>query len=141
MWLLDAIKRFEGEHLQAYKDPIGIPTIGVGLTRIHGRSVRLSDTITAEESTQFLEEEVQDFLEYVIEYSETKGYNWNSNQIGALTSFAFNLGKGSIKQLTADGKRNNKTIANKMLLYVKAGGKTLPGLVKRRKEESEHFKL
>ena len=140
MWLIEAVKRFEGEHLEAYLDPIGIPTIGVGLIRIHGRSVRMGDVITAEESTEFLKEELQDFLDYVVWYKSVSKYDWNDNQIAALTSFVFNLGKGSLKQLTADGTRSDETIAEKMLLYVKAGGRTLPGLVTRRKEESDHFK-
>lgn len=138
-WLVDFIKKSEGERLTAYKDPIGIPTIGVGLTRIHGRPVKLSDTITSNESEEFLREELQDFLDYVIKYGESKDYGWNNNQIAALTSFVFNLGKGSMKQLTKNGTRSNEVIAKKMTLYTKAGGRTLPGLVTRRKAEAEHF--
>ena len=100
----------------------------------------MGDVITSEESTEFLKEELQDFLDYVVWYKSVSKYDWNDNQIAALTSFVFNLGKGSLKQLTADGTRDDNTIAEKMLLYVKAGGRTLPGLVTRRKEESEHFK-
>ena len=140
MWLLSAVKRFEGEKLEAYLDPIGIPTIGVGLTRIHGRPVKMGDMITEEESEEFLKEELQDFLDYVIMYGEANDYDWNENQIGALTSFVFNLGKGSLKQLTQGGTRSDEIIAEKMLLYVNAGGRKLPGLVTRRKEESDHFK-
>ncbi len=138
-WLVEAVRRFEGEHLSAYLDPIGIPTIGVGLTRIHGRPVRLGDTITAEQSEEFLNEELQDFLEYAIKFGEDNGYDWNNNQIAALTSFIFNLGKGTMKKLTKNGTRDNETIAKKMLLYVNAGGRKLPGLVTRRQAESEQF--
>ena len=70
---------------------------------------------------------------------KTKGYDWNDNQIGALTSFIYNLGKGGLKQLTKDGTRSNKVIAQKIPLYNKAGGRTLPGLVTRRNEEAAQF--
>lgn len=139
-WLVDFVREKEGEELEAYADPIGIWTIGVGLTRIHGRAVKKGDTITKEQSKEFLEEELNDFLDYVISYGEANGYDWNNKQIAALTSFVFNLGKGGLKQLTANGTRDNETIAAKMLLYKKAGGRTLKGLEIRRKEESAYFK-
>ena len=46
---------------------------------------------------------------------------------------------GSIDELTANGKRTKKEIAQKMLLYTKAKGKELPGLVRRRKAEQKLF--
>lgn len=52
-------------------------------------------------------------------------------------SFAYNI--GSIDQLTAKGTRSLEEISKKMLLYNKAAGKQLPGLVKRRKAEQELF--
>lgn len=64
-------------------------------------------------------------------------YGWNQNEIDALVSFAYNI--GSIDQLTANGSRSRATIAAKMLEYVKAGGVTYNGLVRRRKAERELF--
>ncbi|MDD7026949.1 MAG: D-Ala-D-Ala carboxypeptidase family metallohydrolase, partial [Lachnospiraceae bacterium] len=64
-------------------------------------------------------------------------YNWNQNEFDALVSFAFNI--GSIDLLTSKGTRTKERIAEKMLLYVKGGGKVLPGLLKRRKEEQALF--
>ena len=89
---------------------------------------------------KLLAEELEDFQHYVENYSKKVGYYWNKNQIEALTSFVFNLGKGRLNQLTADGTRSNETIANRMLLYRRAGGKILRGLEIRRREESAHFK-
>ena len=54
-----------------------------------------------------------------------------------MVSFAYNL--GSIDELTANGKRTKKEISQKMLLYTKAKGKELPGLVRRRKAEQKLF--
>ena len=119
---------------------MGIWTIGVGLTRVHGRPVWEGDILTQEESDKFLMEELEDFKAYVEKYSNRVGYYWNENQIDALTSFIFNLGKGRLNQLTHDGTRSDEVIADKMLLYRKAGGRVLKGLERRRKAESEHFK-
>ena len=64
-------------------------------------------------------------------------YEWTDNEFSALVSFAFNI--GNIDQLTAYGKRTRSQIRSAMLKYVKANGKTLPGLVKRRKAELKLF--
>ena len=64
-------------------------------------------------------------------------YHWTQNEFDALISFAYNI--GSIDQLTNYGKRSKKEIAQKMLLYNKAGGRKLRGLVRRRKAEQALF--
>ncbi len=134
-WLVDFVKEKEGFRSEAYKDPAGVVTIGYGTTK----GVRLGDTITEEEANERLEEELHDFLDYVISFSDANNYDWNPNQIGSLTSFCYNLGKGSLKQVTKNATRDNETIATKMLLYKNAGGKVLRGLEIRRQEESDHF--
>lgn len=68
--------------------------------------------------------------------------NWNQNQLDALTSFSYNLGEGSLDQLTANDTRTDAEIAEKMKEYVKSGKtvkKVTPGLVTRRNEESALF--
>ncbi len=134
-WLVDYVKEKEGFRNNAYKDIVGVVTIGYGFT--HG--VKLGDTITRKAADERLKDELQSYLNNVINYGEANGYEWNSNQIGALTSFSFNLGKGSIKQVTQNGTRDNETIATKMRLYDKAGGKKVRGLTIRRNEEADHF--
>ena len=64
-------------------------------------------------------------------------YHWNENEAGALTSFAYNI--GSIDELTKEGTRSKETIAKKMLLYNKAGGRVLLGLKRRREAEHNLF--
>tara|TARA_R110001592_G_scaffold206199_1_gene456955 strand:+ start:3828 stop:4121 length:294 start_codon:yes stop_codon:yes gene_type:complete len=74
-------------------------------------------------------------------YIENFGdYNWTENETIALTSFIFNLGKGSLDQVTAGGTRSKEEVADAMLLYTGAGGdKNIPGLVKRRQDEYDIF--
>lgn len=97
------------------------------------------EVITKEEAAARLSQQVASMKAYVVEYGNKNGYNWNKSQIDALTSFAYNLGPGSISQVTNGGKRSNEEIATMMLEYNKASGKTEPGLVKRRQEEAALF--
>lgn len=53
-------------------------------------------------------------------------YAWRQNEFDALVSFAFNV--GSIDQLSANGTRSKKAIGEKIILYNKAGEKSLQGL-------------
>ena len=39
----------EGRRLAAYRDTVGVATIGIGCTQIQGRAVRMGDRITSAE--------------------------------------------------------------------------------------------
>lgn len=127
---IELIKRYEGLRLVPYKDPVGIITIG------YGHSGWKGGTITPEKADELLMEDIAKAQIQVDKYQ--KKYGFNSNQYGALVSFAFNI--GSIDQLTAKGTRSIQDIEKYLPAYCKAGGKTLPGLVSRRKAELELFK-
>ena len=128
---LNLIKQYEGLRLSAYKDPAGIPTIGYG----HTRNVVLGQKITEEKAEAFLLEDLVIAQTKVSKLDST--YHWNQNEYDALTSFVFNI--GSLTALTKFGTRTKEEIASKMLLYVNAGGKKMPGLVNRRKAEHDLF--
>lgn len=125
------IKKYEGCRLTAYLCPGGKPTIGYG----HTVGVTLGMTITQAQADEYLRSDVAKFEKMVEKYHNR--YTWNQNEFDALVSFAYNI--GSIDQLTASGTRQRAEIAQKLLLYVKANGKVLPGLERRRKEERELF--
>lgn len=130
---LNLIKECEGCRLTAYKDAVGVWTIGYG----HTTNVRQGDKITQAEADALLVKDIARFESTVNIANDKYNYDFNENEFSALVSFAFNI--GNIIQLTQNGKRSKAEIAEKMLLYVKAGGKTLPGLVSRRKRERELF--
>ncbi len=137
---IDLIKEFEGCHLTAYQDEVGVWTIGYGITNsdksITGTTIKQGLKISQSAAEEWLEESLnQKYLPKVMKY-DTR-YNWNQNEIDALVSFAYNI--GSIDQLTANGSRSRDTIAKKMLEYNKAGGTVYRGLTRRREAERKLF--
>lgn len=137
---LDLVKEFEGCRLTAYRDEVGVWTIGYGITNsdksITGTTIKRGLKISKETAEKWLEESLnKKYLPLVLKYDEQ--YNWNQNELDALVSFAYNI--GSITQLTAKGTRSRKTIAAKLLEYNKAGGKVYRGLTRRRKAEQKLF--
>lgn len=128
---IDLIKKYEGCVLEAYKDPVGVWTIGYG----HTTGVKEGQKITQEEADELLLKDIETHYKRVMKYDDI--YHFNQNQIDALTSFCFNI--GNIDQLTNKGKRTIEEISEKILAYNKAGGKVLAGLTRRRKAEKALF--
>lgn len=124
------IKRFEGCRLTAYKAVPTEPyyTIGYGH---YSEYVRPGQTITQEQADALLLDDIAIHEQHVNIYEQL--YDFTQGEFDALVSFSFNI--GSIRQLTQNGKRPKSEIARNMLSYCKAGGKMLPGLLRRRKEE------
>lgn len=128
---IDLIKKYEGCVLKAYKDPVGVWTIGYG----HTKNVKKGDVITQQQAEDLLKQDLATYEAKVDKYNST--YHFNQNQFDALVSFCYNI--GNIDQLTAKGTRSIKKIAECILLYNKAGGKVLAGLTARRKAEKALF--
>lgn len=145
---IELIEGFEGIELEAYLDPIGVPTICAGLTQYpDGSPVRLGETCSAEVCRGYLERSLQDLYRPALE--RIPGwYRLSAEQQAALFSFAWNLGSefyGSagfetISRALADGAKDPaayQDVPRALSLYVNAGGRALPGLVARRKKEGE----
>lgn len=130
---LNLIKKFEGCKLTAYKDSIGVPTIGYG----HTNGVKIGQTITQTQADNFLRADCSKAENAVNSYMSK--YNWNQNQFDALVSFTFNCGSGNLKTLLNNGQRTIAEISGKITAYNKSGGKVLQGLVNRRNAEKELF--
>ena len=129
---LNLIKKYEGFRLTSYICPAGVLTIGYGHT---GKDVKPNQKISNKKAINLLKKDLARFERHVQSYNYI--YEWTDNEFSALVSFAFNI--GNIDQLTAYGTRTRSQIRTAMLKYVKANGKTLPGLVKRRKAELKLF--
>jgi lysozyme len=132
----DICKEFEGLRLEAYRCPAGVWTIGYG----HTANVVPGQAMTEEQANATLELDLKlraTQLMLVVNKSVT------DNQFQALLSFVFNLGIGNLKGSTLLRKVNSnpedKTIRDEFAKWVKGGGETLPGLVRRRKKEANLY--
>ncbi|HLD90978.1 MAG TPA: lysozyme [Patescibacteria group bacterium] len=138
---LDLIKKFEGFSSKPYLCPAGIPTIGYGNTYYEdGTKVKLTDApITKERATEILNHVVATFAESVNEFVKIKV---TQNQFNALVSLAYNIGLGNFSKSTVLRKLNigdYEGAASSFLLWRKAGGKVVAGLVNRREAEKKVF--
>ena len=97
------------------------------------------EVITLAQAQDRLASETDRFQGIVEKHQKEHNYDWNDNQVAALTSFAFNLGETNLKSLTDNGSRDIAKILAMIPSYNKADGKVLEGLVKRRASEANLF--
>lgn len=132
---LSLVQQFEGCKLKAYLCPAGVPTIGYGRTK----GVKLGDTCSQAQADAWLVEEYDAFeagVRKLITVVVT------ANQLGALTSFAYNLGLGALRSSTLLKRLNAGDYAGAAAQFArwdKAAGKTLAGLTRRRAAEAALF--
>ena len=140
--MIAMIKKFEGFERVAYKDAVNVWTIGYGTTAAAmGRPINPGDTISEEDAALFLEMHINETYEPQVKRYVTSDVT--QSEFDALVSFVYNLGIGSLKDSTLLRKFNagdHKGAAKEFKRWVKAGGKVLPGLVSRRRDEATHYK-
>lgn len=103
----------------------------------YGPDVRMGQTITKAQAEELLKKDVAGAVSKVNALNDRYGYKFNQNEFDALCSFCYNI--GNVMQVSANGTRSKKQIADAMLLYNKSCGKVLQGLVNRRKDEQKLF--
>ena len=133
--LLNKIIDFEGCKLTAYKCPAGVWTIGVG----HTKGVKQDQKITEAQAISLLKGDLLPCENYVNNLGVCK----TQGQFDALVDFCFNLGTGALGRSTLlkfirQGKAE-QYIRGEFAKWVKSGGKTLAGLVKRRAWEADRY--
>ncbi len=132
---LDLIKSHEGLRTSAYQDPVGVWTIGYG----HTGTAKPGQKISEAQAEQLLRKDVgwaEDAVRKNVKVPLTQG------QFDSLVSFTFNLGAGALGKSTLLQKLNAGDYAGAQAefgKYVHAGGRVLPGLVRRRNEEAQMF--
>ena len=138
------IAEFEGLRQRLYNDPAGHCTIGIGHLVHRGRCngnepASFKRGITRDQAYQLLQRDAARMEKAV----NALGVPLNQNQFDALVSFTYNLGPGWTVQKTgirdALRARRYRDVPREMMKWVKAGGQTLPGLVRRRKAEGRLF--
>ena len=136
---LDIIKAAEGLRFYPYLCSAKVWTIGYGSTR---GVTKDTGPITEEQALARLKMDVLNEAERPLK--NLVRVNLNQNQYDALASLVFNIGQGNFKSSTLRQKLNRgdyEGAAGEFWKWRRAGGKVLPGLVKRREVEEKLFRL
>lgn len=132
---IELIKRHEGFRSRAYLCPAGVWTIGYG----HTGGVKSGDVVTEAQAAELLRAD----LAHAESVVNAQGLNLNQNQFDALVSFVFNVGSGNFRKSTLlKVVRSNPAdlrIKAEFDKWIYGGGKVLPGLVRRRKDEGDLY--
>lgn len=130
-----AIAAHEGTRHTAYRDPVGIPTVCAG----HTKGVRIGQVKTENECQELLREDASEAGRYV---GKCTSAPVTQAQYDALVSLAFNIGGPAYCRSTLVKKHNARDCrgaAAEFRRWVQAGGRVLPGLVKRRAAERKNY--
>ena len=151
----EMIKHHEGVKLKPYRCPAKLWTVGVGhvLYPDQGKlklEERKDYELKPEDNRVWTQEEVDNILARDLARFERgvarlcpAAVN-NQGHFDALVSFSFNVGLGNLQNSGLRFKYNRGEYdfaANEFLKWTKAGGKVLPGLVKRRNDERVLFMM
>jgi len=132
------IEAREGVRLKAYRDAVGIWTIGVGHTSAAGPpSVVAGLSITPAQASDILAQDLAQF-EHAVEAAVNMPLA--DHEFDALVSLAFNIGAQAFSRSTLVRRLNagdRAGAAEAFLMWANAGGKPL--LLARRKAERKQF--
>jgi len=144
---LALIKKYEGWYPQAYKDPVGVWTIGWGTTNMgpNGEVVWEGRIIDKEQGTEFLRRDMEYFEEKV---KALVNVPLTQHQFDALISFTYNAGEGNLAKSTLLkllNRGNYEGAAAQFAVWNRARDRstgqmvTLRGLTLRRADEAQLF--
>ncbi|MFP0401323.1 lysozyme [Acinetobacter nosocomialis] len=137
---LNLIKGFEGKRLNAYDDGVGVWTIGFGTIKYpNGVRVKKGDTCTEQQAETYLK---NDLTKFEVAINKLVKVPLTQNQFDALVSLTYNIGSGAFNNSTLLKKLNKgdyQGAADQFLVWNKAGGKVMKGLVRRREAERALF--
>jgi len=129
--LIALVGGYEGLRTAAYRDVVGIPTVCFGETR----GVKMGDSYTVEQCKEMLGDGLIEFAAGVdrclIAPVPDKSYT-------AFVSLAYNIGTGAFCKSTVVRKANAGDLVgacNAIVMWNKAGGRVIQGLVNRRADE------
>lgn len=137
---IELIKRWEGCRLAAYKDSVGIWTIGYGHTTAAGEPKVIDGLkITQAEAESIL---ASDLGKYESAVTKALTRTPTQPQFDAMVSLCYNIGPTAFSTSTLVRRFNGGDIvgtADAFLMWNKAGGKVLKGLEARRADERALF--
>ena len=130
--VVPCVSYYEGTILRTYLDPVGIPTACTGHT---GPDVKAGQVYTPEQCDNIL---ATDLYKHDAEIQRCIHVPLTDGQHAAFLSFAFNVGASKFCKSTLNRKLNAGDYPGacaELSKWVYAGGRVLPGLVKRRAAE------
>ncbi len=146
--VIRVIKHHEGVKFKPYRCPALLWTVGVGhvidpshiSVKFENRRVlAIPDgwdrVLTSDEVDKLLTDDLRRFEQGVLRLCPT---DLNQSRFDALVSFAFNVGLGNLQRSSIRMRHNRGDFdgaADAFLMWTKAGGRELPGLIKRRNDE------
>jgi len=131
---IELIKHFESLRLKAYKDPVGVWTIGWG----HTKNVTEGMVATEKEATAMFFYELEEYQGYI----QGLDIELNQDQFDALVSWVYNLGPSNLISSTMLKRLRSGDfwdVPTQIRRWDKAGGRTLRGLTRRRNAEALLF--
>ena len=149
---IEGIKKDEGVRLRPYRCPALLWTVGVGHV-IDPNHIRVKfderkglsipdgwdRVLSMAEVDDILAKDLATFERGVLRLCPE---GLTQGRFDALVSFSFNVGLGNLQRSTIRMKHNRGDFdgaAEGFMAWTKAGGKELPGLVKRRKHERDLY--
>lgn len=157
----DLMHRYEGYRTRPYLCPAHIWTIGYGhvlyqeqirlpMARVgdYTGMIRREFPLKAEDNRIWTKDEIEQLFSQDVSSFERGALRLSPNLVDrqgafdAVVSFAFNAGLGNYQRSTIRMKNNRgdfQGAADAFMMWTKGGGKELPGLVKRRKDERALF--
>lgn len=145
---IQQIKHHEGVRFRPYRCPALLWTVGVGrvIDPTH-TGIKLEDrknlpipagwdrSLSMAEVDALLVEDLRRFEAGVLRLCP---HGLTQSRFDALVSFSFNVGLGNLQRSTLRMRHNREDfegVAKAFMMWTKAGGKELPGLVRRRIDE------
>jgi lysozyme len=130
------VRRFEGLRLEAYRCPSGTWTVGYG----HTAGAAEGQTVTEEEAEALLNADLEEAEAAVRE--ALGGTPAGANELAAMVSLAFNIGAGAFRRSSVARRHkagDRAGAAAAFLMWTRADGRVLQGLVRRRQAEMELY--
>lgn len=138
---LDLIKEFEGFRPNAYRDVVGVKTIGYGHTNMTKTfKFDMGDKWSKEYASSVLE---KDLVQYRNTIDKQVTVPLTRCQLSVLTSWTYNVGGANTGRSTLVrelNKGNYKRVPRELLKWNRAGGKVWAGLTRRRQAEAKLWK-
>ena len=145
---IEMVKHHEGIRFRPYRCPALLWTVGVGhvidpnhirVALNERKNLPIPDgwdrVLSMAEVNEILGADLASFERGVLRLCPK---DLTQGRFDALVSFSFNVGLGNLQRSTIRMKHNRgefDAAADAFMAWTKAGGKELPGLVKRRKDE------